>query len=53
MLKGTPRPKGMAARAPRGSVQDALEALEGRRRKRASKASPTKRRGDLDLDSIE
>lgn len=49
MLKGMPRPKGAPPKAPKGSVQDALESLERRRRKPA----PAKaKRGDLDLDSI-
>jgi len=51
VLKGTPRPKGMAPPAPRGSVVDALDALE-RRRKPAGKATAKPRRGDLDLGSI-
>ncbi|HUR25535.1 MAG TPA: hypothetical protein VM327_05930 [Candidatus Thermoplasmatota archaeon] len=51
MLKGMPRPKGAAPKAPKGSVQDALDSLERRRRKPAATA-PKARRGDLDLDSI-
>jgi hypothetical protein len=51
VLKGTPRPKGMAPRAPKGSVQDALESLESRRRRKAPAGAKAKR-GDLDLDSI-
>jgi hypothetical protein len=37
---------------PRGSVLDALESLESRRRKASGKAQPKGRRGDLDLGSI-
>jgi hypothetical protein len=51
MLKGTPRPKGAAPRAPKGSVHDALDSLERRRRKAAPAVAKPKR-GDLDLDSI-
>lgn len=50
MLKGMPRPKGAAPKAPRGSVQDALESLERKRRKAAAPAKA--KRQDLDLDSI-
>lgn len=53
MLKGTPRPKGAPPKAPKGSVQDALEALESRRRRRTTTAAPAKPKGgDLDLDFI-
>ena len=51
MLTGMPRPNGATPKAPKGSVQDALESLERKRRKPA--AAPAKaKRGDLDLDSI-
>lgn len=50
MLKGMPRPKGAPPKAPKGSVQDALESLERKRRKPAPPAKA--KRGDLDLDSI-
>jgi hypothetical protein len=52
MLKGMPRPKGMPAKPPRGSVLDALDALESRRRKPGKPAAAKGRRGDLDLGSI-
>lgn len=52
MLKGTPRPKGATPRAPKGFVQDALETLESRRRRKPSAAPARPRRGDLDLESI-
>lgn len=37
---------------PRGSVLDALETLEARRKKAQAKPQPKTRRGDLDLRSI-
>jgi hypothetical protein len=53
VLKGMPRPKGSAPRAPKGSVQDALESLEARRKRKPVAAPMTKgKRDDLDLDSI-
>ncbi|MEA3135782.1 MAG: hypothetical protein QOJ26_1850 [Thermoplasmata archaeon] len=51
VLKGTPRPKGAPPRVPKGSVQDALESLEKRRRKAPVKVAKTQR-DDLDLDAI-
>ena len=52
MLKGTPRPKGAPPKVPKGSVQDALEALESKRKRRTA-AAPTKPKAtDLDLDFI-
>ncbi|MHB1262401.1 MAG: hypothetical protein ACYC2H_11880 [Thermoplasmatota archaeon] len=52
MLKGTPRPKGAPPKVPKGSVQDALEALESRRKRRTA-TTPAKPKGnDLDLDFI-
>lgn len=44
--------KGALPPPPRGSVLDALETLESRRRKAPAKAQPKGRRGDLDLGSI-
>lgn len=52
MLKGTPRPKGAPPKAPKGSVQDALEALESKRRRRAAAPPPKAKGSDLDLDFI-
>lgn len=52
MLKGTPRPKGAPPKAPKGSVQDALEALEAKRRRRTAAAPAKPKGGDLDLDFI-
>lgn len=52
VLKGTPLPKGAPARTPRGPVQDALDSLE-RRRKPQGKPGRRRKRGDLDLDSIQ
>jgi hypothetical protein len=45
-------PRKTVPSAPRGSVVDALESLESRRRKPQGKAQPKQRRGDLDLGSI-
>ncbi len=52
MLKGTPRPKGAPPKVPKGSVQDALEALESKRRRRPTAAPPKPTGSDLDLDFI-
>ena len=51
MLKGMPRPKGSPPKVPRGSVQDALDSLESRRKRKPQQA-PAKPKRDLDLDSI-